>query len=79
MRLAARAEQAQHAEAKERGDHAQVRIVSHQLLQAADVVRVRMGQPEPAQVARIHDGLQRGHELVVLGDQSGVDERGSRA
>ena len=47
--------------------------------QGADVVEVGVGEPDPAQLARIDHRRQRRHELGGAGDGAGVDEDGLAA
>ena len=62
------------ADPEEGGDDPDLRVLGQQPVQRPDVVEVRVGQPDPAQVGRVDDGPQRGHEVVALDHRTRVDE-----
>ncbi len=53
---------------------AELGVLGEQLMQRADVVEVRVGEPDPLEVGRVDDRPQSGHELVALHDGAGVDQ-----
>ena len=67
------------ADAEKGRDDPEPRILRQQLRQTADVVEVRMGEPQPSQVGGIDDGPKRRHELRALHRSPRIDQDGLRA